>query len=200
MILNLGLPKSDYPEPYVDSESGPCLVVGGARCVWNDIRPFHAEYGGKFGGKFDVICVNDVGMHFPGPVKHLYSNNHLFLEKWKSARRDQFVSTYGAIKLTHSQQQGGNVTWPWPGSGTSGLGAVYTALALGYDPVIICGIPLDDSGHYFDMSETRSSFTKQVPLKGSGVIKYWHKAREDVFQGRVTSMSGRTRDLLGSPL
>lgn len=198
MLLNLGIPAAQYP-PYVDTETGPCLVVAGARCVWNDIRPFYADYGGKFGGKFDVICVNDVGMHFPGPVKHLYSNNHIYLPLWKAARRDQFVSTYGPIQLTHSQIQGGDVTWPWPGSGTSSLSAVYTALALGYDQIILCGIPLDDSGHYFDMPEKKSSFTREVPPKGDGRLKYWADARDRVFTDKVRSMSGRTRDLLGAP-
>jgi hypothetical protein len=184
---------------YVDSESGACLVVGGAACVWNDLRPFHADYGGKFGGKFDVIAVNDIGMHFPGPCKHLYSNNNPFLKFWVAARRDQFVSTYGPIQITHSQQVGGMVTWPWPGAGTSALGAVYTALALGYDRIILCGIPLDDTPHYFEPDWRASSFSKQVPLKGSGKIKYWQDAKDRVFMGKVTSRSGRTRELLGEP-
>lgn len=198
MILNLGIPTSQYPQDRLDSESGPCLVVGGAACVWNDIRPFHAEYGGKFGGKYDVICINDIGMHFPGPVKHLYSNNAPFLHKWQAARRDQFCSTYGFIQYLHSNHKG-HIHWPWPGSGTSALGAVYTALALGYERVILCGIPLDDSPHYFDAPWRESSFTKQVPLKGSGQIKYWASAKTNIFQDRVRSMSGRTRDLLGAP-
>jgi len=183
----------------VDSGSGPCLVVGGSRGVWADLRPFHAEYGGKFGGRYDVICVNDIGMHFPGPLKHLYSNNDAFLPKWRAARRDQFEKTWGPIKFTHSNQAGGMVTWPWPGCGTSSLGAVYTALALGYAPVILCGVPLDDSGHYFEPPWRESSFLREVPHKGDGRIKYWADAAKNVFEGRVKSMSGRTRELLGAP-
>lgn len=195
MILNLGIAAAQYPD-IEGSESGPCLVVGGAACVWADIRPFQAEYGGKFGGKFDVICVNDIGMHFPGPVKHLYSNNVGFLKKWRDARRDQFCSTYGFIQHLHSNHKG-HLFWPWPGSGTSALGAVYTALALGYDEIILCGVPLDDSPHYFDAPWRQSSFTKQVPLKGSGQIKYWAHAAEHIFQGKVTAQSGRLQELLG---
>ena len=195
MILNLGIAPAQYPSEFVDSESGACLVVGGAACVWNDLRPFYGEYGGKFGGKYDVIAVNDIAMHLPGPVKHLYSNNTPFLKKWRDARRDQFCSTYGFIKFLHSNHKG-HIFWPWPGSGTSALGAVYTALALGYDDIILCGIPLDDSPHYFEPDWRESSFSKQVPHKGDGRIKYWADAAKNVFQGKVSARSGRLTGLL----
>lgn len=146
-----------------------------------------------------MLCVNDVAMHFPGPLKHLFSNNASFLKHWVNARRDQFVRMWGPVGITHSCQKGAMVHWPWSGAGTSSLGATYTALALGYSEVILCGIPLDDSGHYFETPETESSFAKQVPLKGNGDVKYWQKARDEVFMGKVKSMSGRTADLLGMP-
>ena len=152
-----------------------------------------------FAGRFDVIAVNDVAMHFPGPLKHLYSNNTTYLKYWVQARRDQFIRMFGPVGYTHSCSIGSMVTWPWPGCGTSALGAVYTGLALGYNEVILCGIPLDDSGHYFETPATPSSFSKQVPPKGNGEIKYWQKARDEVFMNKVRSMSGRTAELLGAP-
>ena len=194
-VLNLGIPATSYPDK-IDTESGPCLVVGGAPCVWGDIAPFYSDCGGKFGGRFDVICVNDIGMHFPGPVKHLYSNNNAYLDKWQKARRDSFVKTYGPIQFTHSNHVGGNVTWPWPGSGTSSLGAVYTALALGYDKVVLAGIPLDNSGHYFEPPWRKSNFINEVPNKGDTRIKYWDDAAKNVFGGCVTAQSGRLKDVL----
>ena len=74
--------------------------------------------------------------------------------------------------------------------------AVYTALALGYDEIILCGVPLDDSHHYFDPDWRKCSFTKQVPLKGNGQIKYWADAQAKVFQGKVTARSGRLTEIL----
>ncbi len=195
MLLNLGIAPRKYPQQYLDSESGACLVVGGAACVWSDVRPFAADYGGKFGGKYDVIAINDIGMHFPGPVKHLYSNNTRFLKLWQAARRDQFCSTYGFIQHLHSNHAG-QIFWPWPGAGTSALGATYTALALGYDEFILCGVPLDNTPHYFEPQWRKSSFTRQVPLKGSGQIKYWAAAAKNVFQGKVTAQSGRLTEIL----
>ena len=144
------------------------------------------------------MCVNDIAMHFPGPVNHLYSNNNRYLEFWRKARRDQYVKKWGPVVRTHSNIVGGETTWPWPGCGTSALGAVYTALML-YDEVVLVGVPLDDTGHYFEPPGVESSFSRQVPLKGNGTLKYWHSAAENVFEGRVTSFSGRTRELLGEP-
>ena len=140
---------------------------------------------------------NDIAMHIPGPVKHLYSNNTPFLKRWEQARRDQFCSTYGFIKHLHSNHSG-HIFWPWPGSGTSALGATYTALALGYDEIILCGVPLDDSCHYFDPDWRQCSFTKQVPLKGNGQIKYWADAAAKVFDGKVSARSGRLTEILNA--
>lgn len=185
-VLNLGVPAPSYPSDWLDRESGRCLVVGGAYCVWDDLR--------KIKKRAKTICVNDISMHFPGVVNHCYSNNDTWLPRWRAGRRDQYEKRFGPVGTLHSNQKGGEVTWPWPGSGTSSLGAVYTALALGFDEVIIIGVPLDDSRHYFEPPWTTSSFSKQVPHKGNGELKYWHGAAKNVFEGRVTAASGRLVD------
>ncbi len=176
---------------HVDSCEGRAIVVAGGRCVWDDLR--------KVSWRCKAVCVNDIAMHFPGPVPHLFSNNDKWLPRWRAGRRDQYVKRFGEVGLTHSHQTGGEVTWPWTGAGTSSLGAVLTTLALGFEEVVLVGVPLDDSGHYFEPPWTTSTFSKQVPLKGNGRIKYWEDARDNVFEGRVKSLSGRTKDLLGAP-
>ena len=189
----MGIPATAYPAA-MDSCQGRAIVVGGAMCLWDDLR--------RVRWRCEVICVNDIAMHFRGPVNHLYSNNHNYLPKWKAARRDQLVRKWGPVVTTHSCQKGGEVTWPWPGHGTSALGAVYTALALGYEQITLVGVPLDDSPHYFEphwLEKGTVTFSKQVPEDVKGVPKYWHHAAQNVFQGRVHSLSGRTRELLGEP-
>lgn len=187
-ILNLGIPQSQYPMDWVDSRSGRCIVAASAACIWNDLRQVNQ--------RAQVVCVNDMAMHFPGPVNHLYSNNDRWLDRWKAGRRDQYVKRFGEVEVTHSNITGGQVTWPWPGAGTSSLGAVYTALALGYEEITLVGIPLDDSPHYFEAPWVTSTFSKQVPPKGDGRIKYWADAAANVFDGRVKAISGRLKDIL----
>ena len=177
MILNLGIPASEYPEQE-GTEAGMLAVLGSARCVWDD----YAQLCGK--ATFDVMCVNDIIMHFPERIDHAYSNDDDMLHRWHVARRDQLRAKHPAIRGLHSLR-----TWPWPGHGTSALGAVYTGLALGYEEIVLCGVPLDGSGHYFDPPWVESNHDREN-------IAHWITARDKVFEGRVHSLSGRTQEVL----
>ena len=175
---------------------GKLIIVSSGRCVWDDLE--------KAGMKLNddefphIMCVNDMIMYYPGKVIHAYSNNHKYLPKWIEARRDQYVTRWEGRINTHSNKMGGRYTWPWPGHGTSSLGATYTGLALGYEPVWLCGVPLDDSGRFFEPPWATSNFVHEVADRDGG-IKYWSNARDKIFAGKVKSFSGRTKILLGEP-
>jgi hypothetical protein len=96
----------------------------------------------------------------------------------------------GGIILHSCNKSDGAIKWPWAGHGTSTLNAVYTGLALGYDSVVICGAPLDNKGHYFEPDSAVSNFDR------SGDLMSWKYARDNVFDGRVTSLSGNTKLIL----
>lgn len=190
--LNLdGCPRRK-DKPLVGSESGEVIVCGSGRCVWDDLGQLAPNQNTHF------MCVNDVGMHLPYPVRHWYSNDDLWLARWSQARRPMYaknVDPRPPLLHTHSKGTSSMNIWPWPGHGTSGLNAVYTALALGYDSVVICGIPLDDTGHYFDPPWIRTNFTREAADR-DGEPRYWSVAKKRIFEGRVRSMSGRTKALL----
>jgi len=193
-VLNLGIPNAQYPQDMLDKFSGRLVIVGGGRCVWDDLRQlgFHHDCLPQT----DIMCINDIVMHFPGKVKHFFSNDSNWTPHWLKARRHLLERAYGPIEYVHTCHTGARYNWPWPGHGTSALGAVYSALAMGYNPIVLCGIPLDDSGHYFEAPWIDSNFTKEIGFKGTGKVKYWSEARDKIFQGKVTSMSGRTKVLL----
>lgn len=192
---SLGISEITHRFPAIaGTYSGLVFVVGSGRCVWDDL-----ERAGMKENEDDhkhVMAINDMIMHYPGKVDHAYSNNHTWLPKWIEARRDQYLTRWGTVKHTHSNWTGGKHTWPWPGHGTSGLNAVYTAVALGYQDIRLCGIPLDDSGHYFEPAWKKTNFVREVADR-NGQIKYWSNAKKHIFNGKVTSYSGRTRQLLG---
>ncbi len=167
------------------SESGLVLIVGSGHTVWDDLENFGVHI-------HDVICVNDVGMHFPGHVKHWYSNDTQMLRKWVQARRPRYQMDFGKDIQTHSCCEGAKWKWPWPGHGSSSLNAVFTALALGYDKIILCGVPLDDEGHYFDPPWIRTNFSREA------TTRHW-RLLAPKFEGKVTSMSGNSREILGAP-
>jgi len=80
--------------------------------------------------------------------------------------------------------------WPCKLTGTSALFATRVALALGYEEVVLCGVPLDETGRYYS-----APWDKGVSLNVVD-MKEWEEY-VPVFEGRVKSMSGRTRELLG---
>lgn len=141
------------------------------------------------------MTVNQMVLHMDRPIRHAYSNHGDLLEHWLLAAPSHVGKPQGH---TCYDKGAGLTRWPWPGHGTSSLNAVYTALALDFERIVLCGIPLDDGGHYYDPPWIGSNFTNEVPER-NGDLRYWKDACQSRFDGRVTSMSGRTRDLLGEP-
>jgi hypothetical protein len=180
-IEYLGFSPDRYPKHRPCS--GKLLIAGSARCVWEDISTISVN-------NYEIMALNDMIMHFPGPLKHAYSNDVKMLANWIKARRTRYVMDWGQTNA-HSCHGG----WPWPGHGTSSLNAIYTGLALGYDEILLAGVPLDDSGHYWEAPWLRSNFTKEVSNR-DGEIRFWANAARNVFDGKVKSLSGRTKELL----
>jgi hypothetical protein len=176
--------------------SGRLIIASGGRCVWDDLERIGMAK--NHDPHPHIMCINEMIMFYPGRVEHAYSNNHSYLKKWVDTRRDQYLTRYGDIKNTHSNKTGGKWTWPWPGHGTSSLNAVYTGIALGYTDIVLCGVPLDDSGHFWEAPWEKSNFVHEIADR-DGEIKYWANANRKIFEGKVKSMSGRTRELLGEP-
>src|SRR4029079_4096236 len=104
-----------------------------------------------------VMTVNDIGMYWPGYIRHWYSNDIDKLVHWSAGRRDHHVQAHGKGWRLHSCFARSHLPqvnhWPFPGQGSSGLVASFVALALGYDNVTVAGVPLDNTGHFFDPPE-----------------------------------------------
>ena len=181
----LGLKMSQLPQKYTNRYSGTLIIAGSARCVWEDIEKLN-----KGSYDADVMTVNDMVMHYPNRVRHAYSNSVKELSIWSQARRKNLNQD-----VTKHSCNEGETFWPFPGHGTSSLNACYVGLAMGYDSIILAGIPLDNTGHYFDPPWVKSNFEREVPNKDG--LRWWKSANENIFRGKVKSLSGRTRELLG---
>lgn len=193
-FMSLGISENSFPK--LKKYSGKCLIVGSSRAVFDDLDAFLGHDDHYYHEWGDVMCVNDMIMHYPGKVTHAYSNDHNRLSEWVSARRPRYVKDFSNAILSHTCQCGEGFVWPWPGHGTSGLNACYTALALGYEEIVLAGIPLDNSGHYFEPLWKTMNFIQQTKPTDDGP-KFWASAAKNIFAGRVKSLSGRTKQLLG---
>lgn len=157
------------------------IILGGGRCVWDDYSHCRSI-------PHDIMAINDVGMYVPTPLTHWYSNDAAMLPKWKSCRRYQ-----GAGQLHTNNGAGVGVAdgikvWDIP-YGNSGINAVLVGLGLGYNEIVVCGIPLDGSGWFFSPPWEESGYNNNYELDAwmSNIVN---------FSGRVRSMSGRTKEIL----
>lgn len=196
-----------FPLPEIAGRyKGKSLVVcGDAACVWKDLEAFgcrnDVNRGKVYKAGWDFLTINKLVETFPGDIEHAYSNEPALLTKFIAARRGEYIREFGGPNHTHSCNAGARWRWPWGGHGTSGLGAALVGLGLGYELVMLCGLPLDDGPHNGEphWRKCRFASNEAAGSKSGGPNKHWLNARDNGFDGKVKSMSGRTREWLGGP-
>lgn len=169
--------------------SGPLLVMGGAACLRDDLSRVDAGWRGP------RMAVNDIGAHYRGPLDHWATLHPAYLSGWLAYRQGHNHGGGGHV-FTHSRQAAAGVQFVWTlrqDGGTSGLFACFVGLLLGYSCIVLAGMPCDNSPHYFDPLPYDGKLAAESPPE------LWLWARDQVFRGRVKSLSGRTRDWLGEP-
>lgn len=170
------------PPSLLGSRRGPLLILGGARCVWDDyaqVRPWKGE----------ILAVNDIGATLHEPIAHWVSLHPEYFPGWRTYR-ERHGYPRGWTCHAPKMRDGVDVAWPLEmRGGSSGLFAVHIALLMGYDEIVLAGVPMDGSGHYFDPPwVNQSDFGRPEEMS-------WEQAMSH-FAGRVRSLSGRTRDWL----
>jgi SAM-dependent methyltransferase len=188
---------ADVPEGWrpADFDSTRALILGGAKCVWDDVRRVESMLGRPWNGL--VIAVNDVGCVWPRRLDHWCSLHAEKFGKWETARRKNgHPGQYETWGSRQKKKVGRNVQ-PW-GGGSSGLFAVTVAVDhLECSVVILCGVPMDKQPHFPE------SLEHQPTRAWNSAEGHWRTWKKDTVQrrmlGKVRSMSGRTRDMLGEP-
>jgi hypothetical protein len=177
--------------------SGPLLIMGSGRVavgggkfetVWDDYRKVMPWKG-------EIMCVNDVGQHLHDRVRHWVTLHPEYAPGWMAFRKGHLYGS-GDTPMWHSHKAKPGVDVVWSTDqlgGTSGLFACFVGLLLGYSEITLAGIPMTGSGHYFDPSWYGSEFADRPSQS------VWKWAANNVFEGRVKSLSGWTKELLGEP-
>lgn len=161
------------------------LIVGGAACVHEDLR---AVVDMKFDG---ILAVNDMILDCSLPITAGVTAHFDESDKWAS-RGVPIWSFAKECAVTDRLQ----IRSGW--YGTSGLYAVQVALdAYEADRVIVAGCPLDETGHY-----NKDKGLEYDDVSREQAVKFyrqgWDMAYPEIV-GKVASLSGWTRRLLGSP-
>lgn len=168
------------------------LILGTAECIWSDLAEVEPK-------EFELMAINDLMMHWPWG-KRLDYGITLHPEKlpgWGFFQSYQAKNNGWKPMEVHSNRgDRPGVTHAWPihrSGGNSGLFGVLVGLLMGYDRIVLAGVPCTDTPRYFDPPWRRhTQFGKDM------VLREWERA-QIVFQDKVKSLSGRTRVLLGAP-
>lgn len=163
------------------------LALGGAECVWEDVA------GAQDLGTSDaVFACNEAAVQWDNLTAFctLHPEN---LTKWMKQRRDKGLPEPKHVIAHEERSLVTDVIWHLlPGQKQSASSGVYCAIAamnLGYERVVLCGVPLTAGPHFFTNDSWRDL---DQFVKGFDQIAA-------LLQHHVRSMSGYTRERLGLP-
>lgn len=138
-----------------------------------------------------VVAVNAAGREFNGPLDHFATMHPEMAVGWLEARRQNSLPMPKNLWCPASARRDTRLPWrhapSWGGS--SGLFGVAAAIEAGATRIVLCGVPLDGSGHFDD------------PQPWKDALRYraaWTCRRPQLIPV-CRSMSGWTRELLGAP-
>jgi hypothetical protein len=135
--------------------SDVCLITGDSKCLADHLKEFEA-----WGVPHDVYAVNRSLLMFQRPVQHWAAVDNEEAA-WFMEYAGTFVDPQNIAKHTIGTCGGFDVFWEmdieeenphhkdlWPGN--TGYFAILTALYMGYKKIIVAGMPLDRSPHFYD--------------------------------------------------
>lgn len=162
------------------------FVLGGANTLVDDYARARA-----FVHPHTIIATNEAGRDYKGVLPHWVTLHTEKIETWHAERLEAGhgrVENFWTSNKEAPEYMNFRRVQSWDGS--SGLLAVTVALSLGYNKVILCGVPLDKKAcHYFD--------TK--PWMDAPRYRHAWIAHRAEMEGKVKSMSGWTKLTLGEP-
>lgn len=184
--------------PYSCPHHGPVIVCGNAWCLFEDFQVATKLYPNA-----PVIAVNGAARNVR--ASFLFTQHPRKFPTWISHQKARFwdkFTTHAAGKAHTKTNLGVKIEdWPfvdywWDGiatGGTSAWGARRLAAALGFEEVILCGVPLVPGG-YAEGGFSKSNKSEET---------MWHYrsqiARDTDMHVGVSSMSGWTREFFGEP-
>jgi hypothetical protein len=174
------------------------LITGDAWSLFADIAKFD-----EFGVPYDLFCVNRSIRAMKKPVKHwaaIDTEESVWLSQYLTP---ELVPESGLLRHTIGWCQGFNVCWKvddrpegtefllWAGS--TSYFAILAAIYMGYEKIVLAGIPMDCKHHWYE-----EEGTKGPSWKGQ-VFHTWIDFARTEPAKKVKSISGYTEFILGAP-
>lgn len=166
---------------------GRVLVCGSARCLWDDLARV------PHGQGYDVMAINFAGLFLPRRLNHWVSLHGVLFDSLRGGRAymQRHLDKRAPPYITHALNPRTTVDHVWRDTigQDSGLYGVRIALMLGYEEVLLAGMPVDGTGHFYE--------DPRVAHIGFESRPQWERFAK-VFAGRVRSLSGWTRELFAA--
>lgn len=178
--------------------SDVCLVTADAMCLSDDVKAFEA-----WGIPHDVYCLNRSLLYFERPVRHWAA-----VDQEEGAWFTEFANEKSSpeactVRHTMGTCGGYDVYWQmdldeenphhkdlWPGS--TGYFGVLTAAYMGYKKIVLAGMPLDRTGHFYEPPGTDG------PCWIGACYTQWMDFKmQSPEADKVRSMSGYTAFMMG---
>lgn len=169
--------------------AGVAFVLGGAKCLHKDF-----DRASELVDPDTIIATNNAGRDFPTHLPHWVTLHTELMPEWEAEREamglppagQMWTSNTKTIPPEHLGRYRHVPTW----DGSSGLLAITVALSLGYDKIILCGVPLDKRAAHYD---DPAPWMDAPRYRGA-----WLKHMGEMV-GKVKSYSGWTYLKFGSP-
>ena len=166
------------------------LVLGGAACVYDDLKRAKA----LLGEPDIIIAVKDIWVEYP-KVDHV-ATYHIERIPRELAKRRALGYEDPKCVWTYQFFRHPKISLPVKYIRTTGGSSGYLGALVGLevsDKVVLAGVPMDPTMPHFHNRKYGKPWKD-----GIAYLKQWHDNKTKLL-GRVKSMSGFTKDLLGEP-
>lgn len=155
----------------------PLIIIGTGRCIWGDFSKAK-----ELVDSYDVMLVNHIIYTFPENAKHFCT-----------LHPDWYRSYRGHWQGREVPHQHFAKSYPEIRAACSGLFATWVGITLGYDRIMLVGMPMDDSGHYYDPPDHKGCYAHYLPMMAE-----WQQDAP-LWHDKVKSFAGKTKQWLGEP-
>jgi SAM-dependent methyltransferase len=183
----------DVPDSVQDESASLCVierkvavVVGGGGDPLAEVEKAR-ELCAASGARPVFFVINDMIPNFPGEIVAV-TLHPTKLREWLRDRTAKGHPSPTAIWAHRKGEGVTNVIDDW--SGSSGLFSVHIARHLGFDRILLCGVPMAPEGNHF---------LRRVRWNAAFAFRKGWERRKPEIAPYVRSFSGWTRDLLGAP-
>ncbi len=161
------------------------IILGGADTVWRELEMSRA-----LAPDAPVIACNHAARDYDGELAAWISMHPELVPSWKAQRAAAGRPPAASYWTTHHRVSPIPINRVRAMGGSSGLLCVFVGIELGFDRMMLCGVPMCQNGKHYDNTRKWTEARQYWPA--------WERALPTI-RDKVRSWGGHTLHMLGSP-